>query len=90
MNYAKNTETIISRGPFAQLIGARALCKDGKVRAVRNNGQDRNFGDRTGSVKVQGKTVAGFISFAKDFDLPLSACEFVEFTATGKNAKVFE
>lgn len=90
MKYAKNTEVILSRGAFAQIVGARALCQDGKVRKVRNVGHERNFGERTGSVKVSGKTVSGFFSFAEDSSLPSGACEFVEFTATGKNSKVFE
>ena len=86
MQYAKNTETILSRGPFAQIIGARAICADGKVRKVRGIGQDRDYGTRTGNIKVKGRTVSGFICFSQDFTPPAGACEFVEFVAAGKNA----
>jgi len=89
MKYAKNTETFLSRGPWAQMIGALAICPDGKVRKVRNIGPDMDFYSRSGAVKVSGKTVSGLISFARDNSLPSSVCEWIEFTATGKHSNIF-
>lgn len=64
MKYARNTELTLEDGPFAcRYIAGRAICSDGKVRALRfRSGIADTFFSIPASVKVNGKTVAGFVT----------------------------
>ena len=62
--YGLGTSLTLEPGPFAcGFISGRALCPDGKVRAVRfkNGGIADTFFSVPCSVQVKGKTVSGFI-----------------------------
>jgi hypothetical protein len=64
MKYANDTELVLENGPFAcRYVAGRAMCSDGKVRAVRfRSGIADTFFSIPASVKVNGKTVAGFVT----------------------------
>ncbi len=64
MLYAMGTELVQSPGPFScGFSSGKALCSDGKVRAIRfqNGGIADTFFSIPASVKVGGKTVSGFV-----------------------------
>ena len=65
MQYALNTDLVSGSGPFAcGFVSGRALCSDGKVRAVRfqNGGIADTFFSVPCSVKVDGRTVSGYVT----------------------------
>jgi len=67
MRYSNGSDSIVSRGLFSQLIGvANCPCSDGKRRTVSRIGIPDTRFSAPGSVKVQGKTVTGFVSCDED------------------------
>lgn len=63
MDYALGTSLELERGPFAcGYVSGRAMCSDGKVRALRfaNGGIADTFFSIPCRVSVNGKTVAGY------------------------------
>ena len=65
MNYAMDTNLVPAPGPFScGYERGRAVCSDGKVRAVRfqNGGIADTFFSIPASVKVNGRTVSGYVT----------------------------
>lgn len=63
MKYPNSSESILSPGPFSQLIAIKNCpCSDGKSRNVRNIGVPDTAWTAPGRVSVDGKTVTGFIT----------------------------
>src|SRR3990172_7289488 len=94
MRYALETELILEPGPFAcGFVSGRALCSDGKVRAVRFTGDGiaDTFFSIPASVKVSGRAVSGFVTvetvtgFSTPTDNDPAVVRFVAYRY-GKNA----
>jgi hypothetical protein len=63
MKYPNGSESVLSCGPWAQLIGVKnCMCSDGKARTVSRMAEADTFFSMPGSVKVRGKSVRGFVS----------------------------
>lgn len=63
MRYAEGTELRVSR-PWGLYQGGKALCSDGKIRALKRISVTADtFFSVPASVRVNGKTVAGYITF---------------------------
>lgn len=65
MQYARGTSLELEPGPFAcAFVSGRALCVDGKVRAVRfpSGGIADTFFSVPATVTVGGKTVSGYVT----------------------------
>lgn len=63
MIYPNGSKSILSTGPWAQLLYVtNCPCDDGKRRTVRNIGVPDTAWTCPGSVTVKGKSVRGFIS----------------------------
>jgi len=63
MKYPNGSESILSSGPWMQLIAIRgAICSDGKPRYAKITGQADTYFSCPARVKVNGKSVTGFIS----------------------------
>ena len=61
-HYSNDTQLRVAM-PWGGFIGGRALCADGKVRALSYIAQTADtFFSVPASVKVQGKTVSGFVT----------------------------
>lgn len=61
-NYANGT-CLINTQPWGIYVGGRALCSDGKVRAIKRLAQTPDtFFSIPASVTVKGKTVAGYVT----------------------------
>lgn len=88
MKYAKDTEIIQSRGPWAQNIAARAICPDGKVRKMKISEADTLW-TCPARFTFKGKYVSGFVSFESDSGLTSDPDQFVKFTPTGKYKEAF-
>ena len=68
MKYENGSESIMSRGPFSQLIRVlNCPCSDGKVRSVRVTGQPDSAWTVPASTRVRGKTVTGFLTLAPTY-----------------------
>jgi hypothetical protein len=66
MKYPNGSESILSRGPWSQLVAIRgAVCSDGKARVARVGNPDTHF-SAPASVKVRGRTVTGFVTCDND------------------------
>jgi hypothetical protein len=88
IRYYKDGTSLITDGPWSIFVGGRALCPDGKVRALSWVAQCADsYWTVPAAVKVKGKKVSGFVTFkgfCDDYTL-----EFVPMK-TGKNAGVFD
>jgi hypothetical protein len=83
-----NGTSLTTMGPWSIFVGGRAVCPDGKVRALAWIAQCADsYWTVPAAVKVKGKKVTGFVTF-KGF------CDdyTVEFVPNkgGKNAGVFD
>jgi len=68
MKCNNGSESIHSTGGFGQLIKIlRCPCSDGKTRTARITGQPDTAFSIPGSVKVNGKTVTGFVTTAPGY-----------------------
>jgi hypothetical protein len=68
MKCANGSESIMSRGPFSQLIRVlNCPCSDGKVRSIRVTGQPQTVWTIPASTRVRGKTVTGFLTSAPTY-----------------------
>lgn len=82
--YARGTELVV-RYPWGTFVGGRALCTDGKVRALARIAQTADtFFSIPASVKVNGHTVSGFVTFRGEHDDEGMHVAFVAY-AYGKN-----
>ena len=97
MKYAQGTELVLEPGPFAcGFIRGRALCPDGRVRAVRfpGGGIADTFFSVPASVSAKGKTVSGYVTVEtiQGYSTPSvddpAIVKFVPYTY-GKNHGVF-
>lgn len=62
MKYAHGTE-LVTRQPWGVFVSGRALCSDGRVRALaRIAATADTFFSVPAAVKVKGKTVAGYVT----------------------------
>lgn len=62
MQYANGTE-LRTRQPWSIFVGGRALCSDGRVRALSRIAITADtFFSVPAAVKVKGKTVSGYVS----------------------------
>jgi len=89
MKYPNGSESILSHGPFAQLLKVKnAICEDNKPRIATITGQPDTFFSIPASVKAQGKTITGFLSMAPTYKP--NVLEGYIFTANkyGKNGAV--
>jgi len=69
MIYANGSKSILSTGPFSQLVRVlNCPCSDGKVRSVRITGQPTTYFSVPASTKVCGKTVTGFVTMAPTYE----------------------
>lgn len=84
-NYADGTSLVRDFGVFGSAFrGGRAKCQDGSVRTlVRISETADTFFSVPAAVKVQGRTVSGFITVDDTLNDPISV---IRFTATGRNA----
>lgn len=93
MNYARNTYLKQAPGPFSVGFAAgRALCADGKVRAVQfSSGIADTFFSVPASVKVRGKRVSGFVTvetlagWSVETERDPAVCKFIR-NDYGRNA----
>lgn len=64
MCYANGSESVLSPGPFAQLVAIRrCMCSDGVARYAKITGQPDTAWTVPAQVQVRGKSVSGFVSF---------------------------
>ena len=62
MLYPNGSESILSRGPWAQLVKVRgAICSDGVARTTCRVGVPDTYFSVPAAVKVCGRTVTGFL-----------------------------
>ena len=63
MKYSNGSESVLSNGPWVQLVGVLgAICDDGVARTVHRIGVPDTFFSAPGVVYVGGKTVSGFVT----------------------------
>ena len=94
MNYGRGTYLDLEPGPFScGYRRARALCSDGKVRAVQfSSGIPDTFFSVPGSVKVRGKRVSGYVTietaagWTVESEGDPTVCKFVR-NEYGRNAE---
>ena len=65
--YDKGT-CVVTRMPWGCFVRGKAICPDGKARAVRLAITADTFFSIPASVVVGGKRVSGFVTFAEDGD----------------------
>lgn len=61
LGHAYGTGFKMTRGGFAQIIGGRAMCADGRVRTLAHLGEPDTVWTRPAAVKVRGRYVRGFV-----------------------------
>lgn len=62
MKYPNGSSSVLSRGPWAQLIGVdHCPCSDGRSRKVTAVGTPDTMFSAPGTVHVRGKSVRGFV-----------------------------
>lgn len=66
-DYDRGTH-ILTRMPWGCFVRGKAICPDGKARAVRLAITADTFFSIPASVMFRGKRVAGFVTFAEDGD----------------------
>jgi hypothetical protein len=65
-NYSNGTSLIVQM-PWSVFVGGHVMCSDGKVRKISRISQTADtFFSIPASVKVKGKTVAGYVTFSDD------------------------
>lgn len=65
MKYPNGSESVLSRGPWSQLVQVRgAVCADGRARSTCRLGVADTYWSAPAAVRVKGKTVSGFVFFA--------------------------
>jgi hypothetical protein len=63
MRYPNGSVSVLSPGPWAQLLAVKHCpCSDGVARRARVTGQPDTFFSIPASVQVKGKTVSGFLT----------------------------
>jgi hypothetical protein len=63
MKYPNGSESVMSPGPFSQLIAVKHCpCEDGRVRLVKEIGTPDTYWTAPGRIHVKGRTVTGFVS----------------------------
>jgi hypothetical protein len=63
MKYPNGSESVLSPGPFAQLIKVlNCPCSDGESRTIRRIGVPDTAFSAPGDTRVKGKTVTGFVT----------------------------
>lgn len=68
MKYANGSESVMSRGPWLQLLAVRkALCDDGVARHAVVTGQPDTAWTVPAMVRVRGKSVTGFLTMAETY-----------------------
>ena len=78
--YPDGSESVLSRGPWSQLVQVRgALCADGRRRSTCRLGVPDTYWSAPAAVRVKGRTVSGFVSCSAD------GWEFTAYSA-GRNA----
>lgn len=66
--YGRGT-ALTMRYPFATYVAGRALCSDGKVRALKRIAVTADtFFSVPAAVRVNGRTVGGYVTFEDDAD----------------------
>lgn len=50
-----------TRGPWSQVVGGRAMCPDGTVRALARVGEADTVWTRPAAVRVRGRYVKGYV-----------------------------
>ena len=79
-NYANGTQ-LVTRAPWGTFVGGRALCADGKVRALKRiSATADTFFSVPASVTVNGKTVAGYVTVNDTLNDSESVVEFRAYT----------
>lgn len=67
MKYPNGSESVMSPGPWSQLIAVRHCpCKDGKARLVKEIGVPDTYFSAPGRIHVRGKTITGFVSCSEE------------------------
>jgi hypothetical protein len=87
--YQKGT-SISSRAPWGVFVGCRALCPDGRVRAVKLALTADTFWTIPAKLSYRGKTVCGFVTFASDSGLSTDPEQYLQFVPTGKHRDIFK
>ncbi len=68
MKFQNGSESILSSGPFSELIRVlNCPCSDGKIRNVRVTGQPTTAWTIPASTRVNGKTVIGFLTMTPTY-----------------------
>jgi len=63
MKYPNGSESVLSNGPWAQLVKIKnCMCSDGIQRVAKITGQPDTYFSVPAAVKIRGKTVTGFIT----------------------------
>ena len=91
IEYAQGTYLVPHAGPFScGFVRGRALCEDGKVRAVRfpRGGIADTFFSIPAQVQVSGSTVSGFVTIEDPDGFTTTSGQVVRFIAHsyGKNS----
>lgn len=67
MTYPNGSQSVLSRGSFAQLVQVRAVpCSDGKSRNTKPLGRTDTSFSVPAAVCVKGRTVTGFLTYTDD------------------------
>lgn len=62
MTYPNGSETILSPGPWKQIIQVRkAICPDGRARTTCRVGIPDTYFSLPAAVRINGRTVSGFL-----------------------------
>jgi hypothetical protein len=89
MKFENGSESILSTGPFSQLIRVlNCPCSDGKVRSVRVTGQPTTAFTVPASTRVNGKTVTGFLTMAPTYKEGVKEGYVFHANSYGKNGSL--
>lgn len=76
-----NGTSLINSQPWGMYHGGRAMCSDGKVRAIKRIAPTPDtFFSIPASVTVKGKTVAGYVTTDTVGDDEISTVKFIAYT----------
>lgn len=68
MKYPNGSESVLSPGPFAQLLKVKNVpCTDGKTRTATITGEPQTFSTIPARVHAHGKTVSGFLTMSPTY-----------------------
>lgn len=89
MLYPNGSESVLSPGPWSQLVKVRgAVCSDGVPRTATVTGQPTTAFSIPARVKARGKTISGYLTMAPTYIDGVKEGWIFRVTLSGVNATV--